>query len=171
VPKFTLRKRERVILVVGTALVVVMLAYGGLRGPWKRYRQSGEDLKSARSRLEQARDMRDAVLEARQSHEVIVERLQRRGNFDLWTFLNDSLRRTGLVDRAALNNQPGLVRSASLSALKLTLEGVSLEELVKLLYTVYASDNLVVVYSLDNLHPTDEGEGLECTLVFVSPKA
>lgn len=170
-PKLNLQKRERIMLLAGTVAVVLMLAYGGARGPWQRYQKSVADLKAAAGRFQDAQSTRDAVVEARRSHEMVIERVQQRGNFDLWTFLNEALRKTSLVDRADMQSRRGVTSTETISAVQLTLQGVSLEELVKLLHVVYAGNNLVVVHSLDHLRPGPDNKGLECRLVFVSPEA
>lgn len=169
--KIVLRKRERILLVGGTILLVLVAGYIGGRGPWAKYKASAATLGEARERLQQALAMRAAVLEARRSQEIIQTRMKERGNFNLWGAVNGALRNAKLAERGAdLQSKKG-VASEKFAAVQLTLEGVSMEELVNLLYTIYSGNNLVVLHSLDKLTPAESGKGLTCQLTFISPKA
>ena len=54
---------------------------------------------------------------------------------------------------------------------QLKLNGVTLKELVDLLHKIYASNDLVVMYRLEYLRAAGEDKGLDCSVVFLTPKA
>lgn len=169
--KMALQKRERVLLIGGTILVVLVAAYIFGKGPWEKYKASAATLAEARDRVKQVARMRDAVIEARQSEEVIQARLKERGGFDLYTAIKDALRNAKLLDRGAELQTKKAATSDKFSAVQLNLEGVSMEELVGLLYAIYSANDLVVLRDLQKLTPAEDRKGLACQMTFISPKS
>lgn len=172
---------ELTIGIVAVAFIVFMIIFI-YTGPMKRYRMSEielADLQQQMNSLQEAEQVEEARL---QRQEVLMERLkQRKPNFDLWSFMNTILTETKLKDRANLENyRPrGDWRSLStardvsgdVTMMLLKLNGVTLKELVDLLYRVYASNDLVVMYRLEYLRAAGEAKGLDCSVVFLTPKA
>lgn len=166
-----------VLSMVAMALAICTLILVPM-GPMRKYRDSNKELRDLRRNLELARETK-AFEELRlQSQEKLVSRLNaRKRDFDLWSFLDRVLKESNLKDRAVLDNKAERasrsVASAGIenvSLVKLSLSGVTLDEIVKFLHAVYASNNLVVMYRLEYLRAARDGKGLECSVTFLSPK-
>jgi hypothetical protein len=174
--KFTMQKREKVVLAVGAVVVVIIIGQWLVsdRGPLKTYKQSVTQIQAARRRLVEARSIRDVSLARRQSSEALEQKLRARGAFGLYTHVDRALQaqnlKSGEGARATLETQNTAVRSGAFEAVKLRLDGVSMEELLGLLVRIYSGDNLVVLDRLDELRPADDGRGLTCTMVLMAPR-
>jgi len=143
----------------------------------------GEDYRAARARLSEMRMLLETAVEAKfeeeqrlLQQEVLVDRLaQRPAAFDLDAFLERMLNTVGFTQgRYQLQTQPvpGSLRESAdkLDVTRLQLEGVSLEELINLLYLIEKQESLVTVYKLDWLRPAPGGRGLECAMQFMTIK-
>jgi hypothetical protein len=169
------------ISIIAVAFVMFMVLYI-YTGPLKRYQISERSLSELRLQLKDLKDQKFAEEERLRNQESIMARLkERKANFDLWSFMNTVLAETKLKDRANLENYKprGDWRGTDSSKeamddvmmVQLRLNGVTLLELVDLLHKIYDSNNLVLAYKLEYLHPGGEGKGLECNVVFLTPKA
>lgn len=161
--------------VVAVGLVIAMLIIIPL-GPRKQYEQSHAEVVELRTQLGMALEAKEAELERLRSQEKLMAKLnERKPNFDLWSFMNTVLKQTKLAERAYLENfKPRTDRQGAAGdvvMVQLRLNGASLEELVDLLHKIYASGNLVVMHKLDFLRPGRNNKGLDCNIVFLSPKA
>jgi hypothetical protein len=176
-PKVTMQKREKMVVVVGAAVVAIIIGQWLFsdRGPLSAYRQSVRQVEAARRRLLEAQLIRDEALDRQQSSQALDAVLNERGAFRLYSHIDQALQAQNLKggaegSRATLETQNTAVRSASFEAVKLQLEGVSMDELIELLVRIYSGNNLVVLDRLDELRPTDSGQGLRCSMVFVAPR-
>ena len=169
---------EVTISIVAVAFVVFMAIFI-YTGPLKRYRMSESELADLRRQVNALGKDRQ-VEEARlQRQEALMARLkERKPNFDLWSFMNTILTETKLKDRANLENykprgdwRSGREISGDVTMMQLKLNGVTLKELVDLLHKIYASNDLVVMYRLEYLRAAGEDKGLDCSVVFLTPKA
>ena len=173
-PMNTKEGSRKVVAYLAVAIVVALLCYVPL-GPRKQYLAS-------RGAVNQARAQRDLALKT-QSEEAnrlkqqatLIEQLNARDkNFELWSFLNRVLTESNLKDRANLQEVKPRTREEKLgeaaTLVQLKLRGVKMMELIDLLHKIYNSKNLVVLYGLDSLKPSQDVKGLDCDVTFLSPK-
>ncbi len=164
-----LEKRERVALMVGAVGVVCIVGYVVARGPFQEYQNSKVLVAQARQRLVQAQTMAKELQAVQQHKDSIAKLMAVRGpSYNLFTTINRAVQIANCTDRAVTSSLPAEVTNAS--AVKLTLTGVSMEEFVNVLYEIYSKDSLVVLHRLDHLRPATDGKGLQCDLVFITPR-
>ena len=161
--------------IVALGLVVAMLVFIPV-GPRRKFEQSKAELDQLRRQLRLALDVKESELARLRSQEELTAKLQERNpNFDLWSFVNTVLKETELKSRANLDTYKSRTErqggSDDVSMVQLRLSGASLSELVDLFHKVYADENLVVVHKLEYIKPGHKEKGLECSVVFLSPKA
>lgn len=166
--KLNLKKRD-IILIAAGMVVLALIAVIQARAFAQEYDRAKSNLELAARNLEEAREMRFYIEEERAGQRAVNKQIRaRRAYGDLFSFMNRTLRSLDLVNRGTLANAPQ--RGTSLEGVKLTLRGVSMEELVNLLHDVHASKNLVAVSSLNFLRPARDGKGLDCEMIFVAPR-
>ena len=169
-----LQKRERIMVTVGVIAVVGALAYHITQGPLDAYQQVQQEYEEARFSLSQAALWRSEIVQARSSHDALTEHIEARGgNFNLLTFFNNTLSEHGLIERADFSNaRPGVggVPAGDFEGVQLHLSGVSMEELIDFLHTLYDSGNLIVLSDLRYLRPADDGQGLDTEMTFFCPQ-
>lgn len=169
-----LQKRERIMVTVGVLAVVGVLAYHITQGPLEAYQQVQQEYEEARFSLSQAALWRSEIVQARSSHDALAEYIEARGgNFNLLTFINNTLSEHGLIERADFSNaRPGVggVPAGDFEGVQLHLSGVSMEELIDFLHTLYDSGNLILLSDLRYLRPADDGRGLETEMTVFCPR-
>jgi hypothetical protein len=149
-----------------------MVAHQIAQGPWKAYQKSTADVQSAEQLLFQARLWHGAILEARSGEEALWRKARERGpGFDLFSFLHGLVRDMDLENRYNIQSLRRTGMSSQLAGVDMTLEGISLEELVDFLHAVDSSNNLVVLSNLRKLGTSADGVGLDCGMSFLPPKA
>ena len=165
-----LEPRERILIVVGAVVTVIVLGSFIVRGPLHKYKAIHSQVRVARDRLRRAEAARQEILSRRADQEALRALMQARGaGYSLWTVVTRAIQIKGLTNRAKIDSAN---REASIgNGVKLMLEGVSMEELVGVLYEVQGKDPLVILHKLDYLRPARDGKGLECSLVFISPSS
>jgi hypothetical protein len=165
--------RER--LALGCGLTALLLVFAMLfyipTGPKKEF----EDAKDAIKRLEGQHQLAQVdLMEAQdrlQSQELFMEQLKGRpARFDLFSFVERTLREKDLMERAELSRgRPSRNAPANQPMVDLNLSNVSLDELITFLHKVYAENYLVVMYKL-NLKPAVRDHGLSCEITFATIK-
>ena len=169
-----LQKRERIMVTVGVIAVVGALVYHITQGPLDAYQQVQEEYEEAQFSLSQAALWRSEIVQARSSHDAMAEYIESRGgDFNLLTFFNNTLSEHDLIERAEFSNaRPGVggVPSGDFEGVQLHLSGVSMEELIDFLHTVYDSGNLIVLSDLRYLRPADDEQGLDTEMTFFCPQ-
>ncbi len=167
-----LQKREKAVLAIGAALLVIALGYHLGQKPLAEYEQSQLEVQRARTRLEEARLWREEVTIERAGQEELQRRIKARGRrFDLLTYVQGALDAAKLQDRSSLDSRRSVIAPRDLAQVELALRGVSLEELVGLLHRIYAGENLVVLYKLTHIRPERDGKGLICKITFLAPRS
>lgn len=168
-----LDKRERgtvIFAVIFLLLAVFMLFY--VPNSWgKRYKQAKQRLAQKQQELQLAQLEKLDEEERVQSQEQLLRILNARDpQFGLFPFVNRVVAETGLSDRAVLKDgrRPRTL-SENHPLVDLQLSGVSLEELINLLYKIRGSNSLVAVYKME-IRPMVREQGLECDITFVSVK-
>ncbi len=169
---FKLQDRERRMVIMGGIAAVAIIGYLVGEGPYEAYRDSGQKLEQAQSRLKQAQRIHDRVIENRNKQALLKEKLVVKPGFDLLNFVYDAVQNGGLSARANIdNNSRATTGSTDLASVRVGLRGVSLAELVDFLHHIYDSGNLVVLHDLDQIGPSSDKKGLDCEMVFVAPRA
>jgi hypothetical protein len=150
--------------------MALLVIYAVGQGPWRKYQQSATSLAAAQRRLGEVRNWHKAVLEARRDRETLGKFIAQRGqNFDLYTFMSSLLGELELQTRAELRSDR-VAASEDFSGVQIALSGVNMKEIVDLLHRICSSNNLIVLHSLEYLHPADDGAGLDFSAKFFSPK-
>jgi len=167
--------RPELLVIVVAAAIVFLMVFFIAKGPYRKYVQSRSAVQEQRQRvklLSQAKE--DELLRLRSQEQLMARLKERKPNFDLWSFMNTMLTETKLKDRANLENyKPRTDKKESLedvTMVQLKLAGITLAEMVDLLHKVYASNNLVLTYRLEYLRVAGESKGLECNIIFLTPK-
>ncbi|HNZ18107.1 MAG TPA: hypothetical protein PLB67_13655 [Candidatus Hydrogenedentes bacterium] len=174
--KIAMQKREKMVVLIGAVVVAVIVSQWlfSNRGPFRMYHQSIREVEAARLRLQDAQVVRDEALGRLQSNVALEAKLRSRGAFGLYSHVDRALQAQNLKGgqgaRATLETQNTAVRSGAFEAVKLHLEGVSMEELLDLLLRIHSGENLIVLDRLDELRPADDGRGLVCDMVLVAPR-
>lgn len=171
-PNLKLQPRERIVVFGGAIALVAIVFYWGFQGPYETYKNSGAQVKAARLRLQQAELWQAEVDAARDKEAQLLELMKSQAkNFDLWTHIDRAVKDVNLTGRAQVDsNRTGAVPGSNMSAVDLTLKGVSTSELVDLLHKIYENQPFVVLSRLDQLRPVANGQGLDCRMQFVAPK-
>lgn len=171
-PKLKLQPRERAVVIAGAIALVAIVLYWGFQGPYEAYKNSAAQVSAARTRLQQAMIWQAEIDNARARESEIVGLMNSHARgFDLWTHVDRAVKDTELTGRAeVLSSRTGAAPGSSLSAVDLTLKGVSTGELVSLLYRIYDGDAFVSVERLDELKAATSGQGLDCRMRLVAPK-
>ncbi len=172
-PNVKLQPRERIVVFGGAIALLAIVFYWGFQGPYETYKNSAAQVKAARVRLQQAELWQAEVNAARDKEAQLLRIMQTQtSNFDLWTHIDRAVKDSNLTGRAEVNsNRTGAVPGSNMSAVDLTLKGVSTSELVDLLHRIYENQPFVVLARLDQLRPAASGQGLDCRMQFVAPKA
>ncbi|MBI4559412.1 MAG: type II secretion system protein M [Candidatus Hydrogenedentes bacterium] len=170
-PKMNLQPRERMTLIIGAVAIFLMIVYWGAQTPLRKYRKSETDLVQARSNLADAQQWQMEATEARSGREQLQKWARDRGTgFDLYTFLNTAVRDLKLGERAKFQTLKTAGEARELAKVRITLNGVNMNELVDLLHRIYSSNNLIALDSMDHLRPAQDNKGLDCQATFISPK-
>lgn len=166
--KRVLTNREKVLVIAASVIFIgmIVLPLGSILA--REYRTTQQALADASSRLEQARDLRRIVLEQREGRKLIAERVGASGaGFNLYDYTRTAVEAQGLKERARLE-QP--LANPGLDTVKIALDGISLEELIGLMYTLQHGKALVTVDRLDYLRAAANAKGLDCALTVQSPR-
>ena len=170
--KLNLQKRELYMLIGGLAIIGCIAVYLLGQGPLKEYERAQKRVEAARERLDRVTMLRDNVLLARSDQQAVVRAAQMRpAGFDLWSYINRAVGQTNLQANAKVESPRRSTSSGvAMSEVQLSLNGVSLEDLVDLLHLIYDGKSLVVVRKIDYLREARDSKGLDCRITFESPK-
>lgn len=171
-PKRTLVKRERIMVVCAFAVIasIILLHFG--RGFARDYERIQRQANDAVDRLNQIRQMRELVLTERSDRRIIMDRVEARDpNFDLYSFTNASLMQLSMQNNASLQSKGSRWSGGALDVVQLNLANVNMRQIINLLHKLHSSGNLIVMQRLGHLRPTRDGKGLECEIVLMAPKA
>lgn len=168
--KTRLKKREKVLLAVGAAVIGLLALTPIVRNLQAEYDRSVRQLEQARASLREAKEWRATIEAERSGQNAILDQIQRRGpTFELYTFTNRLIRELKLDDRAKLQSKRQAA-GGNLDGVEIVLTSVTLPEFVDLLHRIYASDNLIILQRLDHLRAARNGAGLDCQLTLIAPK-
>lgn len=166
-----LDKRERGTIffaVLFLLLALFMLFY--VPNSWgKRYKDAKQSVAQKQQELKLKQLEKIEEEERVQRQEQMLQILQaREPRFNLFSFITRVVGETGLRERAVVQDAR---RPRDLSEkhplVDLELTGVSLQELIDLLYAVRKSNNLVAIYKME-VSPVVREQGLQAEITFVS---
>lgn len=166
-----LNQRERLGVLLAALAVTVVLAWVLYMpaGPLKRYRESIQEVEDLKRNLMLARLAKLDEEQRVEAQKWIKKGIEERGvGFKLMTFLDEVARQRGLGGRAQLQNQSPPRGVDNVELVNISMEGVTLKELVDFLHAVYSSGKLIVVYNLNFLGPGPNDQGLECRVTFLT---
>lgn len=164
-----LSPKEKIAIGAGAVVLFALFAYKG-SDYWDTYKNSQRRVAAARSNLERAKQWSREIQAERTTQKAIENQIDPR--FNLYTFASNNLRNRGLSTRAQIQNTRSLASASDrLAEVKITLNGVSMEELVNFLYDLYSSENLIILKQMDYLRVSRSGKGLDCSMAFLAPTA
>lgn len=148
-------RREKIWIGVGCAVLMVMLAYGGVIYPaFQRMERMEQMIKSQKATLEQIQALRDEWLQIQADRDIMRRQLENRGTeFSMFRYLEGVARQAGVESQIQYmrplpsidsGSDGGLVRKG----LEVRLAGVGLDSLVRYLYLIEYSDELLSVESI-----------------------
>jgi hypothetical protein len=165
------REKSGLILGVVALTAAVLLALYIPAGPRKTFVDSERKLDNLRDELVMAHSFLQMEKQRLEEQEELMRNIESRSrSFELFSYVNDTLRETNLWDRAQLDNDNSRRASPKRPSVKLRLDGVNLQELIDFLHKIYASNNVVAVEKMDRLEPVSNERGLECIMTLVTIK-
>jgi hypothetical protein len=162
-------RRERLLITLATVILFSIVILPAGRVLARKYRETHSELDAAVHRLSEARDLRRAILEQRKGSELIAQRVSAgSGDFDLYNFASSVIDQLGLKEAAQFRS---LVAPARLNLISIELEGIGLDDLVRLMHALQHGDHLVALELLYNLEAAKDNKGLNCSITLSSPRA
>ena len=139
----------------------------------KRYQDAKKEVTQQTEALQLARLVKLEEEQRVESQQQLLEQLNARSpSFDLFPFVSTVVEEVGLRNRAKLGNDQSARNRQQWPKhpmVELELTGVSLKEVVDLLYKIRESKNLVSVYKME-MEPAVRSQGLRCEITLVSVK-
>lgn len=165
-------------VLIAASLVTAMIVYIPL-GPVKKYRDSKDKLAELRDRYTMVEKVRVGEERRLRDQEQLMALLkERKPGFELWAFMNTVLTDAKLREHADLQqtkvskaDKKGAAVAEGVAMVQLKLVGISLQDLVTLLHSIYASNNLIAMYRVDYIKAATDNKGIDCSMVFLTPKA
>ncbi len=168
-PKLShLQKREKVLVYVLLPVMFLLVFNYVASEPLRKYNQARAAVKTARGNLQRAKEMHDEVVGSRRSAEALGKAIGA-NSVPLLPLIERQLGETGLRARANYASDVRFADADLFDQVRVTLTGVSMEELVTFLHRVHAAGSLVISHSV-TIEPNQQGGGLKATLVLLSPK-
>lgn len=160
--------------IIAGALILFMCLFIPT-GPMKKYNRAKADVVALKEQLTLAYQSKMAQEARLREQETLMERLrERQPSFDLWSFLNSTLAEADLKERATLENYKPRADNKNvtdyINMVQMSISGVTLNDLIDLFHKIYAGNNLITIYRLEHMRPAGGGKGLECKVIFLSPK-
>ena len=167
------REKGTLIFAVLFLLLAVFMAFYVPNSWGKRYKAAKSLMKQKQGELQLAQVDKLTEEERVRSQQELLQLLEARGaGFDLFSFVSGVMQETGLGERGKLGTDQSARNRKQWPRhpmVELELTGVSLEEVVGLLYKIRSSNNLVAVYKME-MEPAIRDKGLRCEITFVSVK-
>lgn len=172
--RMQISQRDRAVLILGAVAVVVTLGVYFARKPLQVYRHSKQEVTDARLRLSDTYDTRALILDEQNTAEQFKKVFSNNtGGRGLTLQINQALQDTNLTKKAEFQqvySALGRDVGKNLDTVQVTLRGVSLQELIDLLYGLYSKNNLLILERMDYLRPSRDSVGLDVSIVFSAVK-
>lgn len=166
-----LAKRERILVLIAIATFGLIIAVWG--GGWfsKEYRRSQDAVTDARARLQQAKDIREVILEDRAARQAYRQILREQGGpRDLLSYIHACVIDLELQDRVSVRNMPR-ANQPNADVVYVSIKNVNMKQLVDLLHRIHSGNQLIALEGLRRLGPSRDGKGLECEFEIKTPRA
>lgn len=168
--RIQLQPRERRVIIIGVVSLVLIAAFQFGRGPWRAYQASFNELEMAQNRLDTARLWFQAVSGAQAEQYALVELINARSGYtSLQAYIDSAVRQHDLVRRSSYESRP-LPGNPSMESVTVSLRGVSMEELLDFLHSLYEGNPLLVLEQMNRMGPATGNQGLDCEMTFLSPR-
>lgn len=168
--------RNEQIGVVLCSVAVIALIFLGMyiaTGPKKAYERSRADLQGVVDQLGTLQALKVSEEDRVQRMSTLMETLKsREASFDLLGFVDKLMTEKGLKGTNANfeNARRGREASPNMQLVSLSLSSVGMNDIVDVLHGIYASNNLIIVQSIDRMRPAESGQGMDCNLTLASLK-
>lgn len=161
--------RRKTLLFSALGVIVLALVWPLWNSFNADYKRAQMQAKQAEMRLEQSLSLRESVLADRAARHSLERLVQARGaNFDLYSFVNERLRKHNAQGNAKLTSKGAGGRS--LQAVSLEFQGAHIRTVLQVLHSIYSGRNLVVLDRLHHMRPARSGFGIDCEITLVSPR-
>ena len=159
------------VVIAGAGALVLIVIYWVTQGPYEAYKNSAVQMKMAQTRLQQVQIWEEEVKAARTRESEVAKKIEASGRFDLWTHVDRAVKEAKLEGRAEVkSHRAGSSSSSNMTAVELTLNGISTRELVELLHRLYDNKSVIVLQRLDQLKDSAKGQGLDCRMFLAAPR-
>lgn len=168
--------RNEQIGVVLCSVSVMALIFLGMyiyTGPKKAYERSRADLQGVVDQLATLENLKVSEEDRVQRMSTLMETLKsREAGFNLLGFVDKLMAEKGLkgVNANFENARRGREASPNMELVSLSLSAVGMNDVVDVLHTIYASNNLIIVQSIDRLRPSEAGQGMDCNITLAALK-
>ena len=170
--------RERNVLIMGAVALIVMTASLLLRGPMNEYAKSKEWVKEAEANLRHAKTLEATYQGLLEGNQAAADSLPEVSPRSLVSIINDAEQKTNLsgTKKVQFENATTSIRvedaatnrarlAENLETFRVTLRGMSVEELVSWMHAVHEGAGILLVESVNHLRPASDGQGLDCQMV------
>lgn len=159
-------QRDRIVIVAGVICIVVMAAFLLLQKPMADYRKSDGWVQTAEENLQTAKQIEASLSGSRAA--ASSADLPQLSNRPLITIVTEVERNFGLANTGKVKYEIAatLIREAQvpLDTIRLTLLGVSLDEMVSIIHEIHKQAGILFVESAD-VRAMKDDTGLECVLL------
>jgi len=166
-----LQRRERLFLLGGAIVLVVLLVYIGIVKPYRRSIERLETRISAREhQLQEVHALQQEFLQLKQQTAEIEKRVADSGRFSLIAFLEETALEIASRDNLVYLRPQAKAQLDELAeeSLEIKLEKIRLDQLVKLLYATETADTLLKIKSLRSKARFDDPTLLDVVLVIAA---
>lgn len=164
-----------IVLAAVAVMAVIFLGLYTFAGPRRAYAKSQADVVGLVDQLSSFRSLKQQEEQRLARQETLMKVLAARpAGFNLFSFVDETIGKLEMRGFANTTNAPRGrdAKADKLDLVQLELRGVGLKQILDVLHALYASNNLIAVQRMDRLAPskTNEGQGLDCTLILATLK-
>lgn len=169
--KLNLAPREKRLISVMFVVMVCIAVIPVYRNIVAQHKTSVQQLAQAKERLATARLMHELIVNEREGQRVIMQKMRARpAGFDLFNFCSSTAKRFKIDGRADFQQKNMSSDEGAFEGVQISLRNVGMKEIVDFTHALYESNNLITMQRMSRLSPSRDGKGLDCELVFITPK-
>lgn len=171
-----LDRNEQIGIVLCSVAVMALIFLGMYiyTGPKKAYERSRADLLGLVDQLGTLQNLKVSEEDRVQRMSTLMETLKsRNAGFNLLGYIDTLMAEKGLkgINANFENARRGRENNPNMELVSLSLSAVGMNDIVDVLHSIYASNNLIIVQSIDRLRPSETGQGMDCNLTLASLKS
>lgn len=167
--KLTNREQIGILCVAIALMLAIFLAVYIPKGPRQEFLDAKFEITMLSQKIQELELLKlDAQIQIDEQAALLNILKDRPGNFDLLTYIDQSIRKNNLTDRATFQRASSQLSSKEQPMVQLELDNISLEECVDLLHEIYTSNNLIALYKMSYLRPAKNGQGLSCSMILAT---